>query len=70
MIFSLYYFYNLKRNTGWFCIIKKPLKRVVYNAKNMQTSAKKDDGRGNNYVGFYDFDSNVIFLIMFCIGKC
>lgn len=51
-------------------MIKKPLKRVVYYAKNMQSSAKKDDDRGNNYVGFYHFDSNVIFLIMFYIGKC
>lgn len=36
----------------------------------MQSSAKKDDDRGTIYIGFYDFDYNVIFLIMVWIGEC
>lgn len=43
---------------------------MVYNAKKVQVLGRKEEMREEIiYIGFYDFDYNVIFLVMFWLDK-
>lgn len=62
-------FLKLKKKDGIVLYYKEAIKEWFIVPK-MQILAKKHYNRGVIYIRFYDFDYNVIFLIMFWLGKC